>query len=147
MRALYELNKLQTEACYRDSREIFEAHHESLDPTTCQIALVYMRKYIVPKLTDLKSEWYAEICWIYQIGLDHGYYLFNGTLDARFYINMINILALRSGYEDMILFAEEHSSKLDRRLRVSTLTIAKGCLLYTSPSPRDRTRSRMPSSA
>ena len=23
----------------------------------------------------------------------------------------------------------------------------RGCLLYTSPSPRDRTRSRMPSSA
>ena len=27
------------------------------------------------------------------------------------------------------------------------LTQCKGCLLYTSPSPRDRTRSRMPSSA
>ena len=26
-------------------------------------------------------------------------------------------------------------------------TIRKDCLLYTSPSPRDRTRSRMPSSA
>ena len=25
--------------------------------------------------------------------------------------------------------------------------IRQGCLLYTSPSPRDRTRSRMPSSA
>ena len=25
--------------------------------------------------------------------------------------------------------------------------VAKSCLLYTSPSPRDRTRSRMPSSA
>ena len=25
--------------------------------------------------------------------------------------------------------------------------ILEGCLLYTSPSPRDRTRSRMPSSA
>ena len=25
--------------------------------------------------------------------------------------------------------------------------LANGCLLYTSPSPRDRTRSRMPSSA
>ena len=25
--------------------------------------------------------------------------------------------------------------------------VAYGCLLYTSPSPRDRTRSRMPSSA
>ena len=28
-----------------------------------------------------------------------------------------------------------------------TAKSAKGCLLYTSPSPRDRTRSRMPSSA
>ena len=30
---------------------------------------------------------------------------------------------------------------------VVTITLALGCLLYTSPSPRDRTRSRMPSSA
>ena len=29
----------------------------------------------------------------------------------------------------------------------STLTVSSVCLLYTSPSPRDRTRSRMPSSA
>ena len=27
------------------------------------------------------------------------------------------------------------------------IDVAKACLLYTSPSPRDRTRSRMPSSA
>ena len=27
------------------------------------------------------------------------------------------------------------------------ITTVSGCLLYTSPSPRDRTRSRMPSSA
>ena len=27
------------------------------------------------------------------------------------------------------------------------IDLYKGCLLYTSPSPRDRTRSRMPSSA
>ena len=30
---------------------------------------------------------------------------------------------------------------------VWTANISKACLLYTSPSPRDRTRSRMPSSA
>ena len=30
---------------------------------------------------------------------------------------------------------------------VATLLRCCGCLLYTSPSPRDRTRSRMPSSA
>ena len=29
----------------------------------------------------------------------------------------------------------------------SLLTVGQDCLLYTSPSPRDRTRSRMPSSA
>src|SRR5665811_819103 len=29
----------------------------------------------------------------------------------------------------------------------ANLTVTGGCLLYTSPSPRDRTRSRMPSSA
>ena len=31
--------------------------------------------------------------------------------------------------------------------KMSTLLQDKLCLLYTSPSPRDRTRSRMPSSA
>ena len=30
---------------------------------------------------------------------------------------------------------------------VLSVDMQKGCLLYTSPSPRDRTRSRMPSSA
>ena len=37
-------------------------------------------------------------------------------------------------------FAGQYQEDLD-----SLITI--GCLLYTSPSPRDRTRSRMPSSA
>ena len=31
--------------------------------------------------------------------------------------------------------------------RTATETLSGTCLLYTSPSPRDRTRSRMPSSA
>ena len=31
--------------------------------------------------------------------------------------------------------------------KFSRMTITTICLLYTSPSPRDRTRSRMPSSA
>ena len=33
------------------------------------------------------------------------------------------------------------------RLSATRLQLAVDCLLYTSPSPRDRTRSRMPSSA
>ena len=35
----------------------------------------------------------------------------------------------------------------DKKLRKFLLNEPRGCLLYTSPSPRDRTRSRMPSSA
>ena len=41
-------------------------------------------------------------------------------------------------------FSLESLNDPERRLDTSLL---KGCLLYTSPSPRDRTRSRMPSSA
>src|SRR5664280_1424091 len=36
---------------------------------------------------------------------------------------------------------------LDAYPEVAQSTLNYGCLLYTSPSPRDRTRSRMPSSA
>ena len=35
----------------------------------------------------------------------------------------------------------------DRRTALSYMPQDTSCLLYTSPSPRDRTRSRMPSSA
>ena len=35
----------------------------------------------------------------------------------------------------------------DPRRKGLYIKFAKTCLLYTSPSPRDRTRSRMPSSA
>ena len=39
------------------------------------------------------------------------------------------------------VFVFEHATSAQRPDRTQT------CLLYTSPSPRDRTRSRMPSSA
>ena len=49
-------------------------------------------------------------------------------------------------YEQFIALGEEAAR---RRLPVilEALERAERCLLYTSPSPRDRTRSRMPSSA
>ena len=34
-----------------------------------------------------------------------------------------------------------------KEFSVNMINFGKGCLLYTSPSPRDRQRSRMPSSA
>ena len=46
----------------------------------------------------------------------------------------------------------EFLDEVDKKIRLlearhEQLTLYKNCLLYTSPSPRDRTRSRMPSSA
>ena len=35
----------------------------------------------------------------------------------------------------------------ENNIAILDMTLTSACLLYTSPSPRDRTRSRMPSSA
>ena len=53
------------------------------------------------------------------------------------------------------LEAPQYPEGIGMRIHLHTIRGAKpndldninGCLLYTSPSPRDRTRSRMPSSA
>ena len=45
------------------------------------------------------------------------------------------------GIEEIIVTARKREESLQ------DVPIAITCLLYTSPSPRDRTRSRMPSSA
>ena len=42
---------------------------------------------------------------------------------------------------------DQNQEVLDKRFNLFAKELAKTCLLYTSPSPRDRTRSRMPSSA
>ena len=53
------------------------------------------------------------------------------------------------------LFEDIYNNQTQKKAKISELIIelkkmvrhAGDCLLYTSPSPRDRTRSRMPSSA
>ena len=46
-----------------------------------------------------------------------------------------------------ITFAVDNVTKVFRIKKSDDLDLSKGCLLYTSPSPRDSTSSRMPSSA
>ena len=48
-------------------------------------------------------------------------------------------------YNKSKLKAEALKKELEKN--GTKIYLVKGCLLYTSPSPRDRTRSRMPSSA
>ena len=58
-----------------------------------------------------------------------------------------------SGHLDAVMFANEMNKYnfLPKRMQydfyINTLRTKKSCLLYTSPSPRDLTTSRMPSSA
>ena len=56
------------------------------------------------------------------------------------------------GEYDIVVFNPMTKSEADAKLAEmqpvkKAAAKAKPCLLYTSPSPRDRTRSRMPSSA
>ena len=55
--------------------------------------------------------------------------------DTRLVLISLDLLQLMAGTVDAY------------RARIATITGNPPCLLYTSPSPRDRTRSRMPSSA
>ena len=45
------------------------------------------------------------------------------------------------------IIIDNQNDKFSRDIKEIDTTHLKDCLLYTSPSPRDRTRSRMPSSA
>ena len=49
--------------------------------------------------------------------------------------------------DDLVVIAESEEDLIKRLNEWKNNVQNRGCLLYTSPSPRDRTRSRMPSSA
>ena len=55
------------------------------------------------------------------------------------YASFLNQLA-----KDLTKF---YYAKLDKPFKITNKMKGKGCLLYTSPSPRDISGSRMPSSA
>ena len=57
------------------------------------------------------------------------------------------IIAEHAGNEIPVELSNLGLNKNDLRRHISHDIGVYGCLLYTSPSPRDRTRSRMPSSA
>ena len=61
------------------------------------------------------------------MNISNYYWYFSGVLTPKF-------------CDDVIAYANQQKEVMAR-------TGGYGCLLYTSPSPRDRTRSRMPSSA
>ena len=57
-------------------------------------------------------------------------------------------IAYKTRFDDgLAFFEEENYVKASQQFNIIVDRASHTCLLYTSPSPRDRTRSRMPSSA
>ena len=76
---------------------------------------------------------------------------YNGLLFPKNTFELLTNNSNYSFYQDIILSTQKNdlasTSYLNYPNSISANYISYDCLLYTSPSPRDRTRSRMPSSA
>ena len=79
----------------------------------------------------------------YDLETGHTYYIesYNQGVRTNKYRGVINNLNACTWYEHNVL---EIGNMIEY---VNGQETTSACLLYTSPSPRDRTRSRMPSSA
>ena len=84
----------------------------------------------------------------FNVPLDSSY---NITDDTRIVRTLPTIKKVLEAGAAVILMSHLGRPKLvageDNTAQIKKFTLNHLCLLYTSPSPRDRTRSRMPSSA
>ena len=60
--------------------------------------------------------------------------------------NRVRIMNNGRTLRDVSTIGDDHMNEVDLN-NIQQVEIVRGCLLYTSPSPRDRQKSRMPSSA
>ena len=72
------------------------------------------------------------------------YYLFWGAATIAVVVGQIYI---GNGYRRMAETGDAISADINLLIEVLTMPVPRTCLLYTSPSPRDLSTSRMPSSA
>ena len=84
--------------------------------------------------------------------LSVGYSLNENTPpNSKDILNMAELIRHYQQYPELITLLEKNvkdETEAYKKFDSNTLkTLPTACLLYTSPSPRDRTRSRMPSSA
>ena len=72
-----------------------------------------------------------------------------GNVEVAKFMNVLMLDGKKSVAERIVYGAFEHIEKKANKPPLDVFSVAMGnvCLLYTSPSPRDRQKSRMPSSA
>ena len=85
----------------------------------------------------------------YQDYLQHGYYPYYLESKNSYHRKLNNTLNLTIEIDlpQMLGVEITNITKIKKLIYMLTTQVPFTCLLYTSPSPRDRTRSRMPSSA
>ena len=59
----------------------------------------------------------------------------------------VSFTEMKYGTKEDYALLDKHEKEYERKTADRILNYLSNCLLYTSPSPRDRIRSRMPSSA
>ena len=75
--------------------------------------------------------------------MERRFYLVDAQVLPEVFLKVVRAKELLASGEARSISAATRAVELSR----SAFYKYKDCLLYTSPSPRDRTRSRMPSSA
>ena len=74
--------------------------------------------------------------------------LFDRAYKAKFrFPTFLGAFKFYTSYALKTFDGKRYLERYEDRVAVVALHLARGCLLYTSPSPRDATLSRMPSSA
>ena len=76
--------------------------------------------------------------------LIEGHFILSSGLHSSKYIQCAQLM---SKPKFAVKFCNSLAEKIKESFTNFDLILSPACLLYTSPSPRDRTRSRMPSSA
>ena len=69
------------------------------------------------------------------------------TKEDMFIINMTDVLTISESNDVHMISMFQQFVRDSEKMKKDEPKLSRNCLLYTSPSPRDRTRSRMPSSA
>src|SRR5665213_143508 len=89
--------------------------------------------------------------WTRRVGLFAGATVLVGVITGIIFWRQLNVMQgqLDEATKQRLMTIAQIRATLQRDNRVDPMgvTLPTGCLLYTSPSPRDRQKSRMPSSA
>ena len=92
--------------------------------------------------TEVNNQTFANKAYI----SDH-FFISCPTICPKLSKSMLRIHDKFKADNNLLLLSHSIDTKYDTIPRLKKYARNLGCLLYTSPSPRDRTRSRMPSSA